>query len=157
MIPILEQIAGRSRWNLTCFDGKLHLSGRILSPIEAQAAGIASKTIMLKMFNAMKKQVPEEESEEEKDNRLLESMQNLKPDDLLEFGKMQDRVICQVVDKASQDNETFEKIHLVQNEGQQNPSRNILWVGLLSQEDKNAIFDAAMVSVKEATESVDKF
>jgi len=157
MIPILQEIAEKSRWNLLCFNGKLHLSGRILSPIEAQAAGIASKTIMLKMYQAMKQLPTEEESEEEKDNRLLQQMEKLKPEDLLDFGKMQDRVICQVVDKASQDGEAFEKIHLVPNEGQQNPSRNILWVGLLSQDDKNLIFDAAMVSVKEATESVDKF
>lgn len=156
MIPILQEIAEKSRWNLVCFNGKLHLSGRILSPIEAQAAGIASKTIMLKMYQAMK-ELPEEESEEEKNNRLLQQMEKLNPDDILDFGKMQDRVICQVVDKASQDGESFEKIHLVANEGQQNPSRNILWVGMLSQDDKNSIFDAAMVSMKEATESVDKF
>lgn len=156
MIPILQEIAEKSRWNLVCFNGKLHLSGRILSPIEAQAAGIASKTIMLKMYQAMK-ELPEEESEEEKNNRLLQQMEKLNPDDILDFGKMQDRVICQVVDKASQDGESFEKIHLVTNEGQQNPSRNILWVGMLSQDDKNSIFDAAMLSMKEATESVDKF
>lgn len=156
MLPILKEIADKSRWNLKVFEGQLHLSGRILSPIEAQAAGIASKTIMLKMYNAMK-EMPTEESEEEKEQRLIHQMESLKPQDLIDFGSMQDRVICQVCDKASEDGENYEKIVLVQNEGQQNPTRNFLWVGMLSQDDKNAIFDAAMYSVKEASPTLDNF
>ena len=157
MLQILEKIAEKSRWNLTCFQGRLHLSGRILSPIEAQAAGIASKSIMMKMYQAMMESEEKELSKEEQETEILKKLNSLKADDLLNFGQMQDRVVCQVVDKASEDGEEYERITFVTNEQQQNPARHHLWVGLLSQEDKNAIFEAAMQSVKEATVGVESF
>jgi hypothetical protein len=43
------------------------------------------------------------------------------------------------------------------NESQQNPLRNVLWVGVLSQDDKNLIFEKAMLSVKEASEKLENF
>ena len=158
MLPILTEIAKKSRWNITAFDGKLHLSGRILSVIEAQSAGIASRALMMKMFQVMKED--EETKAEEnltEDEIVIQRLESLKADDLLDFGKMQDRVVCQVTDKASEDGETFEKITFVPNEGQQNPSRNCLWVGLLHQDDKNKIFEAAMISVQEVSDQAENF
>ena len=158
MLPILTEIAKKSRWNITAFDGKLHLSGRILSVIEAQSAGIASRALMMKMFVALKDD-DDTESEENltDDEMMMQRLESLKADDLLDFGKMQDRVVCQVTDKASQDGENFEKISFVPNEGQQNPTRNCLWVGLLSQDDKNKIFEAAMISVQEVSDQAENF
>ena len=158
MLKILTELAQKSRWDLTAFNGKLHLSGRILSPMEAQAAGIASKTLMMKMYQTMegKETIPGDEEANE-DHELLKRIEQLKPEDLLDFGTMQDRVICQVTDKVSEDGEKFEKIAFVPNEGQQNPSRNRLWVGLLGQDDKNAIFEAAMISVQEVADSGESF
>jgi hypothetical protein len=160
MLQILEQLAGKSRWTIACFQDKLHISGRILSPIEAQAAGIASKAIMVKMYEVMLANQDDpkpDQTEEEAQAAMLAKLENLKSEDLINFGQMQDRVICQVVDKASEDGETFERLQLVMNEGQQNPGRNTLWVGILDQEDKNAIFEAAMLSVREATQEVGNF
>tara|TARA_R100001086_G_scaffold53811_3_gene24074 strand:+ start:9728 stop:10204 length:477 start_codon:yes stop_codon:yes gene_type:complete len=158
MLPILTEIAKKSRWNITAFEGKLHLSGRILSVIEAQSAGIASRALMMKMFVALKDD-DDTESEENltDDEMMMQRLESLKADDLLDFGKMQDRVVCQVTDKASQDGENFEKISFVPNEGQQNPTRNCLWVGLLSQDDKNKIFEAAMISVQEVSDQAENF
>jgi hypothetical protein len=155
MIPILKELADKSRWSTECFDGQLHLSGRVLSPIEAQAAGIASKTLMTKMMTAMTPQT--DADEKTKEEKILAKIESLTPEDLLTFGSMQDRIICQVVDKASQDGEAWEKLLLCVNESQQNPLRNVLWVGVLSQDDKNLIFEKAMLSVKEASEKLENF
>lgn len=151
MLSVLTEIAEKARWQLDAFQGKLKLSGRILSPIEAQAAGIASKTLISRMMQTMK-------DEKESEITLEEQIEKITPEDILTFGAMQDRVLCQVVDKASQDGgETWEKLTLVQFEKQQNPKKNILWVGMITQEDKNSIFEEAMMSVKEAADQADNF
>jgi hypothetical protein len=151
MLSVLTEIAEKARWKLDAFEGKLKLSGRVLSPIEAQAAGIASKTLISRMMATMK--------EDEADPMTFEQkIEKITAEDILTFGAMQDRVLCQVVDKASQDGgETWEKLTLVQFEKQQNPKKNILWVGMITQEDKNAIFEEAMMSVKEAADQADNF
>tara|TARA_S200002703_G_C3788532_1_gene243287 strand:- start:1042 stop:1497 length:456 start_codon:yes stop_codon:yes gene_type:complete len=151
MLTILKDLAEKSRWKTECFDGLLHLSGRVLSPIEAQAAGIASKTLMMKMMQVLNKDETTEQ------DQILQKIDALTPEDLLSFGAMQDRIICQVVDKASQDGESWEKLIICQHETQQNPLRNVLWVGVLSQDDKNIIFENAMVSVKEAATQAENF
>ena len=122
MLSVLTEIAEKARWKLDAFEGKLKLSGRVLSPIEAQAAGIASKTLISRMMATMK--------EDEADPMTFEQkIEKITAEDILTFGAMQDRVLCQVVDKASQDGgETWEKLTLVQFEKQQNPKKNILWV-----------------------------
>ena len=149
MLSVLTEIAEKARWKLPAFNGKLHLSGRVLSPIEAQAAGIASKTLISRMMATM----TEAEAEE---MTLDQKIEKISAEDILTFGAMQDRVMCQVVDKASQDGgESWEKLTLVQFEAQQNPNKNILWVGMISQADKNLIFEQAMISVKEAAEQAD--
>ncbi len=151
MLSVLTEIAEKARWKLPAFSGKLHLSGRVLSPIEAQAAGIASKTLITRMMSTIR----EEEAEE---LTLDQKIEKITPEDILTFGAMQDRVLCQVVDKASQDGgETWEKLTLVQYEAQQNPNKNVLWVGMISQDDKNLIFEEAMVSVKEAADKAGNF
>lgn len=151
MLSVLTEIAEKARWQLDAFQGKLKLSGRILSPIEAQAAGIASKTLISRMMQTMK-------DEKESEMTLEQQIEKITPEDILTFGAMQDRVLCQVVDKASQDGgETWEKLTLVQFEKQQNPKKNVLWVGMITQEDKNSIFEEAMMSVKEAADQADNF
>lgn len=151
MLSVLTEIAEKARWKLDAFEGKLKLSGRVLSPIEAQAAGIASKTLISRMMATMKEDEAEPMNFEQK-------IEKITAEDILTFGAMQDRVLCQVVDKASQDGgETWEKLTLVQFEKQQNPKKNILWVGMITQEDKNAIFEEAMMSVKEAADQADNF
>jgi len=151
MLSILTEIAEKARWTAVAFNGKLHLSGRVLSPIEAQAAGMASKTLITKMVSTM---TPEDQEELTLDQKI----DKFKPEDVLSFGAMQDRVLCQVVDKASQDDgQTWEKITLCQFEQQQNPNKNVLWVGMISQADKNVIFEHAMVTVKEAADQAENF
>jgi len=151
MLSVLTEIAEKARWNQEAFQGKLIFSGRVLSPIEAQAAGIASKTLISRMVSSIQQEEAEQKTFEQQ-------IENITPEDILTFGAMQDRVLCQVIDKASQDGgESFEKIKLVQFEAQQNPEKNVLWVGMISQEDKNSIFELAMVSVKEAALQAEKF
>tara|TARA_R100000773_G_scaffold22502_1_gene19813 strand:- start:124 stop:603 length:480 start_codon:yes stop_codon:yes gene_type:complete len=148
MIDVIKKLADAARWELEIFSGALKIQGRILSPVEAQAAGIASRSLMGKMLEIIKGQ--EEESQEQQDEQeaLLSKIASLTPEDVLNFGNMQDRVLCQVVDKASQDGENWEKLTLVHHEKQQNPARNALWVGMIPQEDKNKIFERAMQGLK---------
>ena len=148
MIDVIKKLADAARWEIEIFSGALKIQGRILSPVEAQAAGIASRSLMGKMLEIIKGQ--EEESQEQQDEQeaLLSKIASLTPEDVLNFGNMQDRVLCQVVDKASQDGENWEKLTLVHHEKQQNPARNALWVGMIPQEDKNKIFERAMQGLK---------
>lgn len=148
MIDVIKKLADAARWELEIFDGALKLQGRILSPVEAQAAGIASRSLMGKMLEIIKGQEEGKEEEEDEQDSLLSKIASLTPEDVLNFGNMQDRVLCQVVDKASQDGENWEKLTLVHHEKQQNPARNALWVGMIPQEDKNKIFERAMQGLK---------
>jgi len=149
MIDMIKQLAEAARWELEIFSGALKIQGRILSPVEAQAAGIASRSLMGKMLELIKEQEKGEPKEEQDEQQaLLSKISSLTPEDVLSFGNMQDRVLCQVVDKASQDGQSWEKLTLVHHETQQNPSRNALWVGMIPQEDKNKIFERAMQGLK---------
>lgn len=155
-MEILKELAEKSRWKTECFGGALLIGGRVLSPIEAQAAGMASKTLMMKMMEIVEKE--EQPEEEEVEKTILDQINKITPDDLMSFGAMQDRILVQVVDKCSQDGgESWEKLHLVLNEGQQNPSRNALWVGVVQQDDKNKIFELAMTMVKGASPELENF
>ena len=148
MIDVIKKLADAARWELEIFSGALKIQGRILSPVEAQAAGIASRSLMGKMLEIIKGQEEGKQEEEDEQEALLSKIASLTPEDVLNFGNMQDRVLCQVVDKASQDGENWEKLTLVHHEKQQNPARNALWVGMIPQEDKNKIFERAMQGLK---------
>ncbi len=148
MIDVIKKLADAARWELEIFDGALKIQGRILSPVEAQAAGIASRSLMGKMLEIVKEQESAKEEEGDEEQILLSKIASLTPEDVLNFGNMQDRVLCQVVDKASQDGENWEKLTLVHHEKQQNPARNALWVGMIPQDDKNKIFERAMQGLK---------
>ena len=77
MLTVLTEIAEKARWTASTFKGKLQLSGRVLSPVEAQAAGIASKTLISKMMTSVG---------EEDETPLEERIERLKPEDILSFG-----------------------------------------------------------------------
>ena len=53
---MIKQLAEAARWELEIFSGALKIQGRILSPVEAQAAGIASRSLMGKMLELIKEQ-----------------------------------------------------------------------------------------------------
>ena len=44
-MSILKEIANASRWTETIYEGKLTIQGRILSPAEAESAGLSSALI----------------------------------------------------------------------------------------------------------------
>ena len=164
MKHLLKSLAEQSRFTLSVFNGALYLSGRILTPIEAQAAGLASKSLMAKLAEGLKAaeaplepNLSDSEDEDKSEAEILKRIQNLSAEDVLQFGSLQDKVICQVIDKASEDNESWEKIKIVPHEQMQNPDRNMLWVGVLTQTDKNSIFEASMVNLKGAGVSLGNF
>ena len=69
MIDVIKKLADAARWELEIFSGALKILGRILSPVEAQAAGIASRSLMGKMLEIIKGQEEgKQESECRKDD-----------------------------------------------------------------------------------------
>ena len=154
MIDFIKELAESARWELEIFEGKLKISGRVLSPIEAQAAGVASRALMSKMMSLV---TDKEETEEEEAEQILNKLDSLTAEDVLSFGAMQDRVLCQVVDKVSKDGDSWEKLKLVPHESMQNPARHALWVGVFSQDDKNLIFEKAMSGLKGGEDQLASF
>jgi hypothetical protein len=89
---------------------------------------------------------------------LLNIMDGFRPEQLLSIEEQQNKIICSVVKRASEDDgKTFEKIFLVAGDEQQDPKNNRLWIGMLSKEDRAAILERCMNSHREAVESLNNF
>ena len=89
---------------------------------------------------------------------LLNILDGFKPEQLLSIEEQQNKIICTVVTRASEDGgKTFERIHLVNGYDQQDPENNRLWVGMLPKEDREAIMSKAMNAHREAVESLSSF
>ena len=166
---ILKRIASSSRFEVKAFEGAVILQGRILSPSEAESAGlltyllasqITTKEDLQRMQAIQKRAETIEEATEENIDDILSEAKKLgfSPDALSAFHEQQNRVICQVVRAGSTDGgETFTKLRFVSAEEQQNPEKSVLWVGLLSNKDRNTILESAMSGHKEASKRIAGF
>ena len=91
-------------------------------------------------------------------NQLLKMFKKLKPETLENLSEQQNKIICRVVNFASDDNgATWNRIHLVMNQGQQNADQYRLWVGIIGQEDRQKILDHALQGHKEASNKLATF
>jgi len=167
---ILKRIAAGSRFEVPLFEGAIIVQGRILSPTEAESAGlltyllasqITTKQDLVRMEEIRNKALDvNEDSEASQIDQLLFQAKQLgfSPDALGAFREQQNKIICQVVRAGSTDNgETFSKLRLVTAEEQQDPEQNILWIGVLTNEDRETIIDKAMSGHKEASKSIATF
>ena len=159
MKNILNAIINESKFIIPAFDGKLLLEGRILSPSEAQAAGLASGLIAASMTNP--KEIVElerlSEDSENPDNmdRILQIARSIRPESLIAIGESHDRIICKVIQKASTDNgENWQRIHIVQAVDQQSADKNRLWVGMIPEDDRKAIIEKALEGHKQAIDKI---
>lgn len=169
MLNIIEQIDASTRWTAELFGGRLLVQGRILSPLEAEAAGLSSNLVasgMLdqKQIQKMIKQKDKiadinfEDPSDEDVSYLMNLMHGFKPEQLLSIEEQQNKIIQQVVRRASQDQgATFEDLHIVLGYEQQSPTQNRLWVGMLSKEDREVILDHALQGHRRAAESLQTF
>ena len=163
---ILREIANSAKFEMTIFNGVLKIEGRILSPAEVEAAGLASALLasqVIKGKNQAEIQRMQEAAQAAQDGDtqnldvLLSLANSINPRMLEEMSVKEDRLIMKCVKRCSKDGSKWEPLILVDAIEQQDPSRNKLWVGMLLAEDRKAILDRAMKGHKEAGERLKSF
>tara|TARA_Y100001963_G_scaffold159863_1_gene265802 strand:+ start:2724 stop:3221 length:498 start_codon:yes stop_codon:yes gene_type:complete len=159
----LKEIVTASRWTHPIFDGKIILEGRILSPSESEAAGLATSLLATQMappeqiakFEEIKQKA---ESEDADYSELLQWAKMVNPDGLLKMAQANDKVICSCVRKCSMDDgKTWEPIKIVMNESEQNADKNQLWVGLLMDADRTDVLNKCLEGHRRAAERIAGF
>jgi len=158
MKEIINKIINQSKFDIACFEGALILQGRILTPSEAQAAGLASGLLAASMANPAQFKEMEtiaKNNDTENIDKLIELAQKIRPESIEAIGEAQDKIICRVIKKASSDDGvTWNNINLVHSVDQQDADKNRLWVGMIPEEDRKKILDRAMQGHKEAVEKI---
>ena len=171
-MEILKEIANASTFQVACFDGKLLIEGRILSAPEIEQIGLgssllASEVLMsnkdrgISQIDAIREKAQNEGMEGLDENevlRLLDFAKSIRPETMARISEDQDKILCKVIKRASQDNGiTWENITLCTAMEQMNPDNNVLWVGVFTSDDRTSIIDKAMQGQQEAIERLKRF
>lgn len=171
-MEILNEIAKATTFKVECFNGKLLLECRILSAPEVERIGLGSSLLAQELFinskdrslsgiEKIRKKAENngfEDLEENEIMRLLDFAKSIKPDTMARISEDQDKVLCKVIKRASQDGgETWENLTLCTAMEQMDTTKNILWVGVFSVEDRNAIVNGAMQGQQEAIKRLESF
>ena len=171
-MEILKEIATATTFQVACFDGKLLIEGRILSAPEIEQIGLgssllASEVLMsnkdkgISKIDAIREKAQNEGMEGLDENevmRLLDFAKSIRPETMARISEDQDKILCKVVKRASQDNgATWENITLCTAMEQMNPDNNVLWVGVFTSDDRTSIIDKAMQGQQEAIERLKRF
>jgi len=163
---ILKEIADAAKFEMKIFDGALKIEGRILSPAEVEAAGLASALLASQVIKgksqeqlrAMQEAAEKaQEGEAENIEMLLQMANTINPRMLEEMSVKEDQLIIRCVKRCSKDGAKWEPLHLVDAVERQDPRQNRLWIGMLLAEDRKAILDRAMKGHKEASERLKSF
>ena len=169
MLTFIKDVNESTKFQIPVFDGAVIFQCRMLSPLEAEAAGLSSSLVASSMMTPQQIQkfikqkdklqnVNLKDPSDEDLQILLNMMDGFQPEQLLGIEEQQNKIICSVVKKASEDDgATFEDIHLVNAYEQESAEHNRLWSGRLSKEDRNVIIDRCMHAHKEAVESLRTF
>ena len=157
---ILEEIITSASFEVDAFDGLIKIEGRILSPSEVEAAGLASALLASAIFKGQSKEQIQktqemaqavERGEVDDIDDLLAMVGQISPDQLERMAEREDRLLIRCVRRCSKDGgETWEDLQLVSGIDQQNAKQNKLWVGMLKSEDRKKILDCAMKGHEEA-------
>ena len=83
----------------------------------------------------------------------------IRPEQREKIAQSQDHIIAQGVRQAKRagDDQQWERIQIVLTQQEQNPERNMLWIGMLSKEDRAAILDKALKGQGEAVKRLQTF
>ena len=163
---ILKEIAKSAKFEMKIFDGALTIEGRVLSPAEVEAAGLASALLASQVIKgksqeqlAQMQEMSERAKEGDIDqlDQLLSMASTIKPEMLEQMAHREDQLIIKCIKKCSKDGVKWEPLHLVDAIERQDPRQNRLWVGMLPKEDRAAILDRAMNGHKEASERLKSF
>lgn len=157
-------------FEVECFGGALWVGGNVLSPVDAQAVGLASSLLSVNLTGSTtdstiqklaafserlsqgREDMPAEDLEE-----AVRQLGSINTDKLKLIGENQSKVICQVVKRASRDGTTWEPINLVMQQEHQSSEHSRLWVGVLAPEDRLKIIDRALNGHQEAAELLSNF
>ena len=163
---ILKEIAKSAKFELDIFDGAIKIEGRILSPAEVEAAGLASALLASQAIKGKSRgeiaQMQEmtkkaEEGDEDQLFALLEMANTIRPEMLEQMAHREDQLIIKCVKKCSKDGQNWEPLHLVDAVERQDAKQNRLWIGMLPKKDRSAILERAMNGHKEASERLKSF
>ena len=170
MTTTLEQIANQAIFQLDLFNGKLKIEGRILTPAEAEAAGLSSTLLASELLSSessgsslfkLQEDIKDksfEDLNEQQLKRLMDYAKHIRPESLIKVSEKEDELLCRIVRRASQDDGiTWESLKLVPTLDMQDPKNGLLWVGVISQEDRKLILDQALIMKKEAGERLKTF
>tara|TARA_B100000073_G_C23460959_1_gene463368 strand:+ start:91 stop:603 length:513 start_codon:yes stop_codon:yes gene_type:complete len=163
---ILKEIADAAKFEMIIFDGALRIEGRILSPSEVEAAGLASALLASQVIKGKSQEQIErmQEAAEKAQSgdagnieTLLQMANTINPRMLEEMSVKEDQLIIKCVKRCSKDGARWEPLHLVDAVERQDPKQNRLWVGMLTSEDRKAILDRALKGHKEASDRLKSF
>ena len=170
-MQILKEIAEASTFQVECFGGKLLIEGRILTAPEIEQIGLGSSLLAQEVLMNNKQQglsnidqIREKADKEGMEGldetellRLLDFAKSIRPETMARISEDQDKILCKVIKRASQDGGTWENITLCHAMEQMNPDNNVLWVGVFTSEDRNNIINKAMQGQQEAVERLQRF
>lgn len=163
---ILKEIAEAAKFTMQIFDGALTIEGRILSPSEVEAAGLASALLASQVIKGRSqeqleqlKEMSEKAQEGETDQleAILEMANTIRPQMLEEMAEKEDRLIIKCIKRCSKDGAKWEHLFLVDTIEKQDARQNRLWIGMLWPEDRKKILDRAMKGHKEAADRLKSF
>ena len=107
---ILEEIIASASFIVDAFDGLIKIEGRILSPAEAEAAGLASAMIASAIFKGQnKEQIKETQRIAEKVEKgelddiedLLRITSSISPEQMERISEREDRLLIKCVKRCS--------------------------------------------------------
>lgn len=170
-MQILKEIAEASTFQVECFGGKLLVEGRILTAPEIEQIGLGSSLLAQEVLMNNKQQglsnidqIREKADKEGMEGldetellRLLDFAKSIRPETMARISEDQDKILCKVIKRASQDGVAWENITLCHAMEQMNPDNNVLWVGVFTSEDRNNIINKAMQGQQEAIERLQRF
>ena len=170
MATTLEQIAGTAIFELEIFDGLLKVEGRVITPAESEAAGLSSTLLASELLSSDSsgssilklqeeiKDKPFEELQEEQLKRLMDYAKRIRPESLIQISEKEDELLCRIIRRGSQDQgATWEPLRLVPSLDMQDAKNGLLWVGVLTKEDRQLILDEALVEKKGAGSRLKNF
>ena len=161
----LKEVQSVSEFELPIFGGQLIVKGRILSPAEIEKASLANSLLLqglastgeISEFQKMSKDLQDNPDEEVID-RAYQMLSKIRPDQLTKISESQDQIIAQCIRMAKKsEDDQWERIQIVLTQQEQNPERNMLWIGMLSKPDRAAILDKALKGQGEAVERLQTF
>jgi len=168
-MKFIEAIQEKTTATVEAFGGAVLFKIKILSPMEAEAAGLASSLVASSIIdhNELKKlakqkdifeRVESEDATEEDLDRLLNMVKGFDPGKLMKIEEHQDKLLKQVIFQASEDNgETWADIIMVDTQDQMCSETNLLWCGAIPKEDRQAILHVAMKSHGEVVSHLQSF